>query len=51
MMKPTSNTVLINGKQGTADQRRSRRGEGSGKRRRVRLLLIVLDDKGREGGV
>lgn len=28
MMKPTSNAVLINGKQGAADQRRSWKGEG-----------------------
>lgn len=42
MMKPTSNAVLINGKQGASDQRRSRRGEGVGRRRRVRRLLIVL---------
>lgn len=38
MMKPTSNAVLINGKQGAAD----RRGGGGGRRRRVRPLLIVL---------
>lgn len=35
MMKPTSNTVLINGKQGVADQGRGFR------RRRARLLLIL----------
>lgn len=28
MMKPTSNAVLINGKKGAADQRRSWRGVG-----------------------
>lgn len=36
MMKPTSNTVLINGKQGAADQWRGLMG------RRARLLLILL---------
>jgi len=30
MMKPTSNTVLINGEQGAADQRRSWKGEEGG---------------------
>lgn len=36
MMKPTSNAVLINGKQGAANQGRGLMG------RRARLLLILL---------
>lgn len=55
-MKPTSNTVLINGEQGVPDQRRCQWGWGVGEgKRRVRQLLIVppvftlwgREDKGR----
>lgn len=42
MMKPTSNTVPMNGKQREVDQRRSQRGEVGGRGGRVRPLLIVL---------